>query len=470
MSFRVTYSVNSFTGAIISLEFPDASSHGSAYSQGPAVRVSDAACRCGTTITELSSLYGGEGYTSGIVTMSGNATKQAPTTGSGFLAHFWTMGNITEVTVRSSGTGFTSEPSIQIRNDDAANPTGSGGAGAEAVALLKVVRILLLRPGALYLRAPRVLVESPQADGGRRAQAEVIMEEDVHIHGVDPFHERQWGPGDFGTQTRYRVKAVVVTDPGFGYTRLPGVLFEDHEQEDPMRSSYTSFANASAMAVMEIDKVVVNHDYRLSSLLFRDKPELVLLQRNYEKWFGSPAGSGTPPQVEPVLRKQNEQYLQTLSGSGKAFMGITATTKAQHISTLQYDSNVTDGMVPLCESCWLDSSWMPSLNLYQKTNSTLGLYGFTRTWLEPKSRRICLDNNTWVAGGDGWVPKGAGCDWYALDSNRRFCKAGSQSFFHRFPAEHAKFSGGVVTGSTSDAVGAQAACCACGGGEDVVLG
>jgi hypothetical protein len=110
----------------------------------------------------------------------------------------------------------------------------------------------LLAPGANFLFPPTVVIEPPQAVGGRRAEAAATMEED--------FDERY----NLTAAKRFRIAHVTVTDPGWGYTQRPKIFFVDDPREDPKRSQFYELkAKASAMAVLSIDKVIVNHDYSL---------------------------------------------------------------------------------------------------------------------------------------------------------------------------------------------------------------
>ena len=65
------------------------------------------------------------------------------------------------------------------------------------------------------------------------------------------------------------------------------------------------------MAALEVDKVLVNHDYSKYSIRFRERPENVLHWRNKDVWFGEKQNGvgGAPP-------AQNGEYVQTLSRQG----------------------------------------------------------------------------------------------------------------------------------------------------------
>jgi hypothetical protein len=240
-SLRVDYNVDFPTGSIVSVNFPDAASHGSMYYRDPPITLNDDVCRCGTTVTSIKVMWGGQGYTSGTMTMSGSPTKQAPASGSGFFAHFLAKGNVTEIQVLDSAIGFTSPPRVRIANDDLKNPAGKNGAGAHAVAVLKLHSILLLTPGSTYLHQPTVIIDEPKAAGGRRAEAEAVMELVVNTTSI----------------TRYRLAEIIVTEPGFGYTSLPRIFVVEHPDEEPSMRDY----HPTAMAVLQVDKVIVNHDY-----------------------------------------------------------------------------------------------------------------------------------------------------------------------------------------------------------------
>ena len=304
-NLRVEYSVNRSTGAIVALDFADAASHGSLYVMDPQTTLNDSICRCGTTITSLELPYGGQGYSSGLITMSGSATKQSSATGSGFLADFLSKGNVTEIVVLDSGAGFTSPPRVVIGNNDVLNSAGRGGAGAQAVALLKLDAILLLSPGAHYLYPPTVLIEQPQATGGRQAVANAIMQPDL---------DRSY---NLTTGKRYLISHLEVTEPGFGYMRQPKISFLDHPQEDSERTTlYAHKATPTAMGIVKIVSVLVNHDYSLHSVAFRDSAALVLHWKNKETWFGSQRIGGAFP-------AQNEQYVQIPSGDRKDLKGVS---------------------------------------------------------------------------------------------------------------------------------------------------
>ena len=310
-SLRVDYTVNSATGAIVALEFPDAAGHGEGYAKDPQVRLSDGSCRCGTSITSIDLIYGGQGYSSGTMTMSGSPTQQRPASGAGFLAEFLAKGNVTEIRVLASGAGFTSPPSVAIINDEL-NVKGAKAAGARAVATLRIDRILMLRKGSNYKYAPRVEIEEPQAVGGRRAEAEVILEEDT-----DPIVSYAKGSSTRGTG--YRVAGLRVTDPGFGYTRLPVISFVDHPNESPQRTA------PSALAVLAIDTVLVNHDYSRYNVAFRERPDILLQWRNARQWFGGQASPTAPPEQNGTAPlEQNGEYVQTpVDGKLKGVRALT---------------------------------------------------------------------------------------------------------------------------------------------------
>jgi len=250
-SLRVDYQVDPFTGSIRNASFPDAASHGTMYYHDPTVTLSDGACRCGTTITSLEVIFGGQGYTSGTMTMSGSPTKQISALGSEFLAHFLAKGNVTEIQVLDSAIGFTSAPRVRIANDNQRNPPGEHGTDAQAIAILKLHSIILLTPGPTYLHQPTVVIEAPETVGGRRAEAEAVMELAVNTKNTHKL------VANTTSIQRYRILRVVVTDPGWGYTVLPRIFFIDHPEEDSQMGTY----KASAMAVLQVDKVMVNHDY-----------------------------------------------------------------------------------------------------------------------------------------------------------------------------------------------------------------
>ena len=328
-SLRVDYTVNSATGVMLELEFPDAAGHGKGYDWDPPVSLSDGACRCGTTVTEIDLIYGGQGYSSGTMTMSGSPIEQSAASGSGFSAEFLAMGNVTEISVESSGTGFTSPPRIVISMDEnwrtrvndilgEQNLEGIEAAHARAVAALKIDRILVLQKGSNYRYPPTVLVEEPQSVGGRRAQAEVLMEEDT-----DMIFSYATSHPPAGARL-YRVSDIRVTDPGFGYTRIPAISFVDHPQEGPASSRSMPLA----MAVLEIDKILVNHDYSKYSVRFREKPENVLHWRNDDRWFGEKRDGGALP-------AQNGEYVQTPS-NGK-LKGVLACVFLRRDEALSVD-------------------------------------------------------------------------------------------------------------------------------------
>jgi hypothetical protein len=286
-------------GSIRSLEFPDASSHGSMYETNPRLILSDKNCSCGTSITRFNVMYGGQGYTSGIITMSGKPNMQAPAAGSDFLSEYWSRGNISEIEVLDSGAGFTTAPRIIITNNGD-NPEGKDGAGVQAIGILHLSKVLLLKPGANFLYRPTVMIESPKALGGRRAQATATMEED-------------WDKSLHATAgNRFRIKEITLTDPGLGYTSLPKVFFIDHPMEDPGRYNNdthdASKATPQAIAVLKLDKVLVNHDYSLYSPAFRSMPEMILHELNRKLWF--------------PLRRQNEKYFQRPSSDRTDLLGV----------------------------------------------------------------------------------------------------------------------------------------------------
>ena len=57
--------------------------------------------------------------------------------------------------------------------------------------------------------------------------------------------------------TRYRLAEIIVTEPGFGYTSLPRIFVVEHPDEEPSMRDY----HPTAVAVLQVDKVIVNHDY-----------------------------------------------------------------------------------------------------------------------------------------------------------------------------------------------------------------
>jgi len=61
---------------------------------------------------------GGQGYSSGSITMSSSDTNQSSAIGSGFLADFLFKGNVKEIVVLDSGADLTSPPRIVIGNSD----------------------------------------------------------------------------------------------------------------------------------------------------------------------------------------------------------------------------------------------------------------------------------------------------------------------------------------------------------------
>jgi len=56
---------------------------------------------------------------------------------------------------------------------------------------------------------------------------------------------------------------------------------------------------------------------------------------------------------------------------------VKTTIAIQHLSTLANKSVVKDTMQLLCEDCWLNSTWMPSLRLYQVS---IGIFPQTHTY------------------------------------------------------------------------------------------
>jgi hypothetical protein len=102
--FKANYSVNTSTGQITAVTV---TAPGTGYSVLPSLRISDSACRCGSSIESVNVVSGGAGFTD-----TGTVTAQSPSTiiAKSFAGTFTAQrGSLKSIKVASTGYGFTSQ-------------------------------------------------------------------------------------------------------------------------------------------------------------------------------------------------------------------------------------------------------------------------------------------------------------------------------------------------------------------------
>lgn len=321
-SFRLDYSIGS-SGQIESAALRTASAHGFGYKYPlgiytgntpfPGLSLTDAACRCGTTVTQIRKIDNGTGYTCGTLTLSGP--------GSGFDAVYNVLGNVSEARTVTTGLGYTSMPRVLVVPNLLIAKDGSDGRGVEAIGVLAVKHILLLSGGARYSVPPVVRVESPTLVDGETARARAVL---------------STRPDELGL---FSVEEVVLEHEGYGYTHAPLVSFVNGDEEDPQRvggSNLTGVVQPQAIAILELVDILTNHEFPLNIIpidLRRARSRL-LLKGNWDHFFYGP---------------QNELYSQELTGNRLGLQGVDLEIIQPHTNTLNADSTMVDKMPLFCE-------------------------------------------------------------------------------------------------------------------------
>jgi len=313
----ITYDTND-KGQIVDVYFLHAGGHGKNYDALPRLEVSDPLCRCGTTVTELEILDPGEEYSSGYLFMSGP--------GSQFSATYDVQGNISQTVSLGAGGGFSVMPQVSIHVDGRYE---SGGLGASAVALLGIKSIIIARRGTPYSRTPVVEIDPPTTQGGVQATARVIL-----------------APAASGTNVSY-IDRIEVLNAGLGYISIPTLKIKEHHAETRRYldangtidvNNTLNNVDAVGIPVMEVKKVMPNHEFNFDKLSYAEKidPALMIVREQRKSWFHV---------------AQNSKYEMPLSGDRQSIVGIDLEIEMQHIGMISGNSTISEVMEFLCDDC-----------------------------------------------------------------------------------------------------------------------
>ena len=305
--FLARYDVGLNTN-VASAAFMSAEGHGEGYQLHPHSYLSDADCRCGTTVVEARLVTPGLGYTSGRMSMVGGG-------GSGFAGTFTSRGNVTNIVfleedgAELKGAGYVSSPKISIT-------TSSSGAGAEGFAVLTVLRIVVLSGGSNITAPLTVNISAPYEDHGVR-------------HATNAIARAVMGPPDEnGTM---QLVEVVVEYGGLGFTTVPLVKFGKGKADENRTVDLPV-----AIPIMSIAHIDTNHYEQNMPINTLAAARYRMLSQNMDWWFDG---------------KQNDMYVQPLDTASDELTGVDMTIDKMLVSSLSDDTEIVVEMVQVCENC-----------------------------------------------------------------------------------------------------------------------
>ena len=168
-------------------------------------------------ITGITVTDGGSGYTQASVVIAGSGT------GATAKANIVKKGAIVDITVTNGGTGYTA-PTVSISG-------GGSGAGAAATAYGKVEQVTVTNGGSGYT-FPTVDFDLPDGPNGVQAKGHA----DLDANGT--------------------ITAVVIDDPGSGYSFAPGVAIRNGTVFDPIPLN-PGGSPATATATLVVDSITI---------------------------------------------------------------------------------------------------------------------------------------------------------------------------------------------------------------------
>ncbi|MCA9874914.1 MAG: multicopper oxidase domain-containing protein [Anaerolineales bacterium] len=166
-------------------------------------------------VTDITITNPGSGYTTATVSFSGSGTGAAAS------ATVLTSGAVTSITVDTPGSGYT-QPSVSISGGGAplTNATATAFGGVDAVAVMNA--------GSGYT-FPTVDFDLPDAPGGEQAKAHA----------------------EFDPATG-AITAVIVDNPGSGYSAAPNVVIRDGTIFDPINNGGSGATAVTSLSITSV--------------------------------------------------------------------------------------------------------------------------------------------------------------------------------------------------------------------------